>query len=117
MRTTAKQVAKIRKLKNIVFHVNLKIIVIIGKEVKDVTRTIKKRNISICQNCGRYYLQYSGKEVYCELRSNGVNINKVATIFGGGGHLQASGCTLKSLEQVKEVLKELNKVAGDSYEK
>lgn len=26
-----------------------------------------KRNISICQNCGRYYLQYSGKEVYCEL--------------------------------------------------
>ncbi len=57
------------------------------------------------------------KEVYCELRSNGVNINKVATIFGGGGHLQASGCTLKSLEQVKEVLKELNKVAGDSYEK
>lgn len=26
-----------------------------------------KRNISVCQNCGRYYLQYSGKEVYCEL--------------------------------------------------
>ncbi|MCI8761066.1 MAG: hypothetical protein HFJ29_03095 [Clostridia bacterium] len=26
-----------------------------------------KRNISTCQNCGRYYLQYSGKEVYCEL--------------------------------------------------
>lgn len=26
-----------------------------------------RRNISICQNCGRYYLQYSGKEIYCEL--------------------------------------------------
>ncbi len=26
-----------------------------------------RRNISTCQNCGRYYLQYSGKEVYCEL--------------------------------------------------
>ena len=26
-----------------------------------------KRNLSICQNCGRYYLQYSGKEIYCEL--------------------------------------------------
>jgi hypothetical protein len=25
------------------------------------------RSISVCQNCGRYYLQYSGKEVYCEL--------------------------------------------------
>ena len=23
--------------------------------------------IIICQNCGRYYLQYSGKEVYYEL--------------------------------------------------
>ena len=26
-----------------------------------------KRNLSICQNCGRYYLQGSGKEVYCDL--------------------------------------------------
>ena len=26
-----------------------------------------KRSISVCQNCGRYYLQSSGKEVYCEL--------------------------------------------------
>ena len=25
------------------------------------------KNISICQNCGRYYLQSSGKEVYCDL--------------------------------------------------
>ena len=25
------------------------------------------RNFSICQNCGRYYLQHSGKEVYCDL--------------------------------------------------
>ena len=26
-----------------------------------------KRNLSVCQNCGRYYLQYSGKELYCDL--------------------------------------------------
>lgn len=26
-----------------------------------------KNNISVCQNCGRYYLQKSGKEVYCDL--------------------------------------------------
>lgn len=26
-----------------------------------------KNNISVCQNCGRYYLQRSGKEVYCDL--------------------------------------------------
>ncbi len=26
-----------------------------------------KKNINICQNCGRYYVQSSGKEVYCDL--------------------------------------------------
>lgn len=52
--------------------------------------------------------------VYCELRSSGVNINQVATMFGGGGHLQASGCSLSSLKEVKKVIYELNKVArGD----
>ena len=50
-------------------------------------------------------------EVYCEFRSNGVNINKVATMFGGGGHLQASGCTLSNKKQIKYVIRELNKAA------
>ena len=48
-------------------------------------------------------------EVYCEFRSNGVNINKVAVKFGGGGHLQASGCTLPNKSMIKEVIKELDK--------
>ena len=26
-----------------------------------------KKSINICQNCGRYYVQNSGKEVYCQL--------------------------------------------------
>lgn len=50
-------------------------------------------------------------EVYCELRSSGLNINQVATKFGGGGHLQASGCTLSDKSMIKNVIKELNKVA------
>ena len=50
-------------------------------------------------------------DIYVELRSSGLNINQVATKFGGGGHLQASGCTLKSKDQIKEVIEELNKVA------
>ena len=50
-------------------------------------------------------------EVYCEFRSNGVNVNKVATMFGGGGHLQASGCTLSNKKQIKFVIRELNKAA------
>lgn len=50
-------------------------------------------------------------EVYCEFRSSGKNVNTVATLFGGGGHLQASGCTLSDISQVKNVIKELNKLA------
>ena len=50
-------------------------------------------------------------DIYVELRSSGLNVNQVATKFGGGGHLQASGCTLKSKDQIKEVIEELNKVA------
>lgn len=49
--------------------------------------------------------------VYCEFRSNGLNVNQVASHFGGGGHLQASGCTLTSLKEIKNVLKELDQVA------
>ena len=52
-------------------------------------------------------------EVYCEFRSNGANVNQVATLFSGGGHLQASGCTLASISEVKEVIKELDKVARE----
>lgn len=34
--------------------------------LNDLIRNSKK-NISICQNCGRYFLPNSGKEIYCEL--------------------------------------------------
>ncbi len=52
-------------------------------------------------------------EVYCEFRSNGKNVNKVATLFDGGGHLQASGCTIKSIKEIKKVIKELNLLAKE----
>ena len=50
-------------------------------------------------------------DIYVELRSSGLNINQVATKYGGGGHLQASGCTLKDFETVYKLIEDLNKVA------
>lgn len=50
-------------------------------------------------------------KVFVEIRSAGLNINVVATMFGGGGHLQASGCTIDSLGDAEKVINELNKVA------
>lgn len=50
-------------------------------------------------------------DIYCEFRSNGKNINTVATKYGGGGHLQASGTTVYSFDTVKEIIADLERVA------
>ena len=50
-------------------------------------------------------------DIYCEFRSNGKNINVVATKYGGGGHLQASGATVYSFDTVKEIIADLERVA------
>lgn len=50
-------------------------------------------------------------DIYCEFRSNGKNVNVVATKYGGGGHLQASGTTVYSFDTVKEIIKDLERVA------
>ena len=49
-------------------------------------------------------------EVFVELRSNKVNINQVAVKYGGGGHLQASGATVKGMDVVPHIIKDLEKV-------
>ena len=46
--------------------------------------------------------------VLVEIRSNGININPVAVKYGGGGHLQASGCSISGLDVVKDVLFDLD---------
>ena len=50
-------------------------------------------------------------DIYCEIRSNGANINVVATKYGGGGHLQASGTTIYGFDTVKDIISDLEKVA------
>lgn len=46
--------------------------------------------------------------IYVELRSAGININQIAVAHGGGGHLQASGCTVKSFDEVYQIISELD---------
>ena len=52
-------------------------------------------------------------KILVELRSNGLNINTVAVKYGGGGHLQASGCCLESKEYIYNVLEDLNKIVEE----
>lgn len=63
-----------------------------------------------------FFTQQEDDTIRCELRSDGnYNVQKVALQFNGGGHLAASGCTLYSFDQIKDVVKALNeaeKVCG-----
>ena len=51
-----------------------------------------------------------GDKVLCELRSDSYDINKIAVKYGGGGHLKASGATLKSKEEAMKMLHDLDKL-------
>ena len=46
--------------------------------------------------------------VLCEIRSKNLNINQIAVAHGGGGHLKASGATLKDKQEALQVLGELD---------
>lgn len=59
------------------------------------------------------FLEEEDGRIRVEYRANGeYNVQKTATEFGGGGHFSASGCTLKNLDLVDDILKSL-----DSLEK
>ena len=51
--------------------------------------------------------------IYVEIRSNQYNINQVAAKHNGGGHLQASGCTIYTYEEVEQIVNELNEVVRE----
>lgn len=50
--------------------------------------------------------------VLCEIRAKSYNINQIAVAHGGGGHLKASGATLKDKEEAMQVLSELDELVG-----
>ena len=54
-------------------------------------------------------------KIFVEFRSNGLNVNQVAVKYGGGGHLQASGCTLENKDVIKDVLNDLDLVMEDKF--
>lgn len=53
------------------------------------------------------------KGVLCELRSSQYNINPIAVKYGGGGHMKASGATVKDRQTAMAMLKDLNDLIGE----
>lgn len=56
-------------------------------------------------------------QIRCELRSQEpkYNVQLVAAKHGGGGHVQAAGCRVSSLEEVKEVVDDLVKLSKGEF--
>lgn len=54
----------------------------------------------------------TGEQTRVSLRSKDVDVNAVAAVFGGGGHIRAAGCTVnKSLDETKSsLIEEIRKV-------
>ena len=48
--------------------------------------------------------------ILAELRSSLYNINRVAVKYGGGGHEKASGATLKNMDEVNAMLRDLDAI-------
>ncbi len=76
-----------------------------GFELKDV-----REKINIISNIGNNEIWFTiieneSNKYLVELRSkSNVEVNKIATKFGGGGHKQAAGCTLNNKEEVEQLI-------------
>lgn len=49
-------------------------------------------------------------EVRCEFRSSGPDVQQLAFSFGGGGHYQASGCRVNTIDQISTVIAAIDKL-------
>lgn len=73
-----------------------------NREVSKLTRWVKGvKNVKVIVSFQEINLQ----RYRLSLRSNHIDVNKIAVKYGGGGHQRASGCEIKaSLQQVQELL-------------
>ncbi len=54
-----------------------------------------------------YFNEIGANKFRVSLRSNEINVNKIAVEFGGGGHIKASGCEIEgALSQVQNIVLE-----------
>src|SRR5699024_638613 len=66
-------------------------------------------NIAGVLSCG-IFVQQKDQTFRCCLRSKGPLINEIAREHDGGGHPLASGANAKDEEEIKEILKKVEKV-------
>ena len=67
-----------------------------GVGPKDLDGVINQLRIVKGVECAIFMYQIDAMEYKVSMRSNGlVNVSVIASLFGGGGHVRAAGCTMK----------------------
>ncbi len=90
----------------------------VGATVKDLDGTVDYI-ISISDaEVAVFFYELPDNQVKASMRSKTVDVSKIAGMFGGGGHVQASGCTLAGdvKSAIATVLPEIKR-AVEEYEK
>ncbi len=89
-----------------------------GATVKDLDGTVDYIISITDAEVAVFFYQLPDNQVKASMRSKNVDVSKIAGMFGGGGHVQASGCTLTGdvKSAVAAVLPEIKK-AVEEYEK
>lgn len=64
-------------------------------------------------NIWAHFSEKDDGTVKVEIRSNGTPVNEIAAKYGGGGHKQAAGANIESLEIVKDVLHDLDQLCKE----
>lgn len=67
-----------------------------GVEPKDLDGIVQQLRVTRGVEVALFLYEAKTQEFKVSLRSNGnVDVNKIASYFGGGGHVKAAGCTLQ----------------------
>ena len=70
----------------------------------DLLANIDQYNIWI------FFIENEDKTIRVRLRSNSKNVNELAKLYGGGGHIFASGATIENELMIKEVIDRATKL-------
>ncbi len=54
------------------------------------------------------------EKIICEIRSRDIAVLDVAKKYGGGGHLNACGCTVNTWEETDKIIKDLDKLMEEN---
>ena len=79
-----------------------------GADSNDLDGIVNQLLLTIGVDCAIFMYEIAPLEYKVSLRSNGaVNVSEVASMFGGGGHVRAAGCTVNGT--VHDVINNLTK--------